>query len=165
MRSAVASRSHCATAPSTLTTRRPPALLVSSDSAALISATSRRLKRVDQRGEIGDRAGAPVQLGNQHGADLAAVYGAHDPLPPWPVKRLRGGARVHYHVDQLEIVQRGQRFQLDPLRCDAEAGVGLLLGADPDVADCLAAGVGVAGGVHAWKVTTWRLLVKHPTDN
>ena len=43
MRSAVASRSHCATAPSTLTTRRPPALLVSRDSAALISATPRRL--------------------------------------------------------------------------------------------------------------------------
>ena len=43
VRSAVASRSHCATAPSTLTTRRPPALLVSSDSAALISATPRRL--------------------------------------------------------------------------------------------------------------------------
>ena len=92
-------------------------------------------------------AGAPVQLGNQHGADLAAVNGAHDPLPPWPVQRLRGGARVHYHVDQLEIVQRGQRFQLDPLRRDAETGVCLLLGADPDVADCLAAGV--AGGVHA----------------
>ena len=75
--------------------------------------------------------------------------GVHDPLPPWPVKRLRGGARVHYHVDQLVIVQGGQRFQLDPLRRDAEAGVGLLLGADPDVADCLAAGVGGAGGVQA----------------
>ena len=107
-------------------------------------------------------AGAPVQLGNQHGADLAAVDGAHDPLPPWPVERLRGGARVHYHVDQLEIVQRGERFQLDPLRRDAEAGVGLLLGGDPDVADCLAAGVGVAGGVHAWKMHPGALLVKHP---
>ena len=58
------------------------------------------------------RCGSAVQLGNQHGADLAAVYGAHDPLPPWPVEILSGGARVNYHVDQLVIVQRGQRFQL-----------------------------------------------------
>ena len=42
VRSPVASRSHCATAPSTLTTRRPPAL-VSRDSAALMSATRRLL--------------------------------------------------------------------------------------------------------------------------
>ena len=42
VRSAVVSRSHCATAPSTLTTRRP-ALLVSRDSAALMSATPRRV--------------------------------------------------------------------------------------------------------------------------
>ena len=83
------------------------------------------------------------------------MNGVHDPLPPWPVKRLRGGARVNYHVDQLVIVQRGERFQLDPLRRDAEAGVCLLLGADPDVSDCLAAGVGGAGGKRA----TYMLLL------
>ena len=117
-----------------------------------------------KRGEIGDAAGAAVQLGNQHGADLAAVDGAHDPLPPWPVERLRGGARVHYHVDQLVIVQGGQRFQLHPLRRDAEAGVGLLLGGDPDVADCLAAGVGgVAGGAACLEdATPAPTSVKHP---
>ena len=83
----------------------------------------------------------------------------NDPLPPWPVKRLRGGARVHYHVDQLVIVQRGERFQLDPLRFDAEAGVCLLLGADPDVADCLAAGVGGIAAAHAWKTLIHALAV------
>ena len=48
MRSAVASRSHCATAPSTLTTRRPPALLVSRDSAALMSEARSATLRVQR---------------------------------------------------------------------------------------------------------------------
>ena len=123
-----------------------------------MSATPAAAERVDELRKVGNGAGAPVELGNQYGADLAAVNGAHDPLPPWPVEILSGGARVNYHVDQLVIVQRGERFQLDPLRRDAKAGVCLLFGADPDVSDCLAGGVGGALGSHAFN-----LLPRRPT--
>ena len=41
----------------------------------------------------------------------------------------------HYHVDQLVSFSVASASQLDALRRDAEAGVGLLLGGDPDVAD------------------------------
>ena len=71
MRSAVTSRSHGAQH----VNHEAPACAAGVQRLGCNECHPAAAERVDQRGKIGDAAGAAVQLGNQHGADLAAVSG------------------------------------------------------------------------------------------
>ena len=57
-----------------------------------------RIEDVDDLGEVGERAGQPVDLVDDHDLDLARFDVGEQPLKSWPLHRAARKASVVVHV-------------------------------------------------------------------
>jgi hypothetical protein len=101
-------------------TRRPAAEAVSSDSATEINATP-LLEEFQQTAEVLDTAREPVEFGNNHRLDFAAVHQGEQTLQAGAVQVLGRFPAVHDDLKQLGPLHRGHGANLGFLGLEGNA--------------------------------------------
>src|SRR5581483_4094463 len=114
-------------------------------------------------GEVEDRAGQPVELGDHERPGLASGQPLERPDDPGPLQVLGAVAGVLDDLRQLPASPLALGDDRLALRLEAGAGVGLLVGRHPDVAEDGGAGggdltAGAGACAHDLSITTDRLV-------
>jgi len=90
---------------------------------------------LDQRAEVANRAGQPIELRDQQAVGVAGVEESESALQTGPVERAGAFARVDHHVDQLQVVEVGVLPEAGDLRFEPQGRFGLSGGADANVTE------------------------------
>jgi len=92
---------------------------------------------IKQQAQVADRAGEPIELGDQKPACAAGLERDERLLEAWALQALCRVPGVDQNLGQVELVELGVGAELGLLGCKAVAVARLLVGAHADVADDL----------------------------